>query len=88
MEITMKNTQFEDSLPPVPPPAETSPDPLLQNLVSHAPEVRKTVVAQGTTPSNYYYYYYYYYYDYYFYYYYYYYCYYYYYYYYYHCYYC
>ena len=62
MEITMKNTRFEDSLPALPDP---SPDPLLQNLVSHAPEVRMTVVAQGTTLSNYYYYYYYYHYYYY-----------------------
>ena len=76
MEITVKITGFEDSLPALAALPDPSPDPLLQNLVSHAPEVRKTVVAQGTTPSNYYYYYYYYqyYYYYYCYYYYYYYC--------------
>ena len=68
MKITIKNTRFGDSLAALPDP---SPNPLLQNLVSHAPEVRKTVVAQGTTPSNYYYYYYYHYYYYYYYYYYY-----------------
>ena len=60
MEITMKNTRFGDSLPALAALPDPSPDPLLQNLVSHAPEVRKTVVAQGTTPSNYYYYHYYY----------------------------
>ena len=63
MKITMKNTRFGDSLPALaalPALPDASPNPLLQNLVSHAPEVRKTVVAQGTTPSNYYYYYYYY----------------------------
>ena len=58
MKIPMKNTRFGDSLPALPALQDPSPDPLLQNLVSHAPEVRKTVVAQGTTPSNYYYYYY------------------------------
>ena len=56
MEITMKNTRFEDSLQALAALAalrDPSPDPLLQNLVSHAPEVRKAGVAQGTTPSNY-----------------------------------
>ena len=59
MLLALSGPRSEDSLPALPFP---SPDPLLQNLVSHAPGVRMTVVAQGTTPSNYYYYYYYYYY--------------------------
>ena len=61
----MENTRSGESLPPLAALAALpypSPNPLLQDLVSHAPEVRMTVVAQGTTPSNYYYYYYYYYY--------------------------
>ena len=54
----MENTRSEESLPALPAlPAlpDPSPEPLRQDLVSHAPEVRMTVVAQGTTPSNYYY---------------------------------
>ena len=55
----MKNTRSGESLPPLAALAALaalpypSPNPLLQDLVSHAPEVRMTVVAQGTTPSNY-----------------------------------
>ena len=61
MSLALQGPRSEDSLPALPALAalpDPSPDPLLQNLVSHAPEVRMTVVAQGTIPSNYYYYYY------------------------------
>ena len=51
MEITMKNTRFEDSLAALAALPFPSPDPLLQNLVSHAPEVRMTVVAKAQLPQ-------------------------------------